>query len=1102
MFYSQSKIPKLMLFSKIFRLWLILCLPLGLLAQVTTSGLNGTIQDRTGAPLQGASIKATHVPSGTVYTTLAKANGAFSIQGMRAGGPYTVEVSFVGFSPLTLEDIQLVLGESYVVNEKMTGAGEELSEVTVVSAGRNSLMNNQRTGASTNISSRQLTTLPTITRSLTDFTRLSPQSNGASFGGRDNRMNSVKIDGATFNNAMGVSSDLLPGGDAQPISLDAVQEVQVNIAPYDVRQSGFTGAGINAVTKSGTNEFHGTAYTFYRDKMSGKEIDGVKFSDVSREGKNIVYGASLGAPIIKNKLFFFGNYEQTTYTYAGNPWLANRGTQGPNVARTTATDLEAVSTYLKNTYNYDPGRYENYANSYENDDKKFLLRLDWNISDKHKFMVRYNQVVGTSDQGTNANSGPNPRSGVNRISSESISFENANYQFKNTVKSATAELNSNFSSKLSNQLLATFTNIESIRSTPGELFPFVDIWQGGQNYMSFGTELFSYNNGLKNKNFSVIDNVTYSTGKHVFTGGLSFESMSFDNSYVRLGTSYYRYNSLSNFLAGGKPDIYGVTYPYQDDTWATLRFGMAGAYIQDQITVNKNFNITLGLRADLPLYFDDPLQNPSIDTLKLLNKDGAQTTYPSASWPKSRLLLSPRIGFNWDAFGNRSLQVRGGTGIFTGLIPFVWFTNQPSNSGVLQNTFEPVNASTLAQITRLEADPMYWVKALPNSFPTTSGTKAPSTIALIDPDFRMPQIWRTNIGADYKIPGTPLIASVDFLYTKDIKSVYQFNANRKAATGNMAYSGDNRDYWVNPNNATYNTATGAIAPVLTNSDKGYSATITAGVTLPYRKGFYGSIFYNYTNAKDITGNPGSAANSAWSNNYSINDPNEQYLSTSQFGVPHRVVANLSYRIEYLKHLATTVSLFYAGSSAGRFAYTYNGDINRDGVSLDLLYIPENASEINFAPFTAGGVTFTAEQQRAAYEKLVENTKELKNAKGEYVERNSGVLPWQHRFDFRLLQDIFTNIGKRRHSLQLSVDILNVGNFINNDWGLRKELNSGSSFNYALLNVASVTPEGVPTFNMISITDASNKRVLPETPYRNWFDVRNTWSMQVGLRYIF
>ncbi len=1088
--------------SKILRLWLVLCLPLALAAQVTTSGLSGTIQDNKGAALQGASVKATHVPSGTVYNSLANAAGTFAIQGMRPGGPYRIEVTFVGFNTITLEDIQLNLGETYVINEKMTGSDEQLSAVTVVSAGRNSLLNRERTGASTNINARQLTTLPTISRSLTDFTRLTPQADGTSFGGRDNRMNSVKVDGANFNNAFGLSSDLLPGGDAQPISLDAVQEVQVNIAPYDVRQSGFTGAGVNAVTKSGTNEFHGTAYTFYRKNMNGKEINDVKFSEASRQAKNVVYGASFGGPIIKNKLFFFGNYENTTYTYAGNPWIANRGTGAPNEAEPTVADLEAVSAYLKNTYNYDPGRYENYANNFENKDEKFLIRLDWNINDKHKFTVRYNQVIGTSDQGTNNNSGPNPRSGVNRISSASIAFENANYQQKNTVRSATAELNSNFSNKLSNQLLATFTDIESIRSTPGELFPFVDIWQGGQNYITFGTELFSYNNGLKNKNFTVIDNVTYSSGKHLITGGVSFESMGFDNSYVRLGTSYYRYNTLAKFLAGGAPDVYGVTYPYQNDTWAKLRFGMAGAYIQDKITVNEKFNVTVGLRADLPLYFDEPLRNPSIDTLRLLNKDGQQTTYPSASWPKSRILLSPRVGFNWDVFGNRSLQLRGGTGIFTGLVPFVWFTNQPSNSGVLQNTFEPVNNTTLAQITRLEADPMYWVKALPNAFPTSAGTRAPSTVALIDPEFRMPQIWRSNVGADYKIPGTALIASVDLLFSKDIKSVYQFNANRLPAPSTLNYSGDNRDFWVNAANATYNTATGAIAPVLSNSNKGYSATITAGVTLPYRKGFYGSVFYNFTKAKDITGNPGSAANSAWSNNYSINDPNEQYLSTSQFGVPHRIVGNLSYRIEYLKHLATTVSLFYTGSNAGRFAYTYNGDINRDGVSLDLLYLPENAADLNFVAFTSGGVTFSADEQRAAYERLVNNTKQLKDAKGGYVERNSGLLPWQHRFDFRLLQDIFTNIGTRRHSLQLSLDILNVGNFLNNDWGLRKELNSGSSFNYALLNVASVTPDGVPSFNMISINDASGKRVLPDTPYRTWFDVRNTWSMQVGLRYIF
>jgi hypothetical protein len=1075
-----------------------------LIAQVTTSSISGNVKAQGDAPLVGATITATHVPSGTVYSTISQSGGTFSIQNMRSGGPYRIEISYVGYQQKVIEDATLVLGEAFQVNETLAAEGQQLQEVTIVSNRQNPILNNQRTGASTNVNARQLATLPTINRSLTDFTRLTPQANGTSFAGRDGRLNSVKIDGATLNNSFGVSSDLLPGGDAQPISLDAIQEVQVNVAPYDVRQSGFTGAGINAVTRSGTNQFSGSAYGLYRNQdFNGTKVSGKELAEAAKS-TNKVYGARFGGPIIKNKLFFFGNFEKSSLVYPGNTWVATRdGNAGqPNVARPTATDLDAVSNYLKTNYSYDPGRYENYANEFTNEDTKFLVRLDWNINDKHKLTARYNQVIGTSDQGTNNNSGPNPRSSANRISSESISFENANYAFRNVVRSATLELNSNFSSKLSNQLLGTYTYIESLRSTPGPLFPFVDIWEDGRNYISFGTELFSYNNGLKNKNISIIDNLTYQAGKHTLTGGFSIESMGFDNSFVRMGTSYYRFNSVADFLSGAAPSTFGITYPYQSDTWAKVRFGMIGLYVQDKIAINDRLNVTVGLRGDLPVFFDEPLRNATVDTLKLLDRMGNPTTYSTSTWPKSKVLLSPRFGVNFDVFGDRSLQLRGGSGLFTGLIPFVWFTNQPTNSGVLQNTLEPVNSATLAKITRFEPEPLYWVTALPSDFPATPSSKAPGTIALIDEDFQMPQIWRTNIGADYKVPATPLVATFDFIYSKDINGVYQFNANRKQATQRLNYSGDYRSFWNGSSNASYNPATGNIVPVLSNTDKGYSAAITFGVTLPNTKGLSASLFYTHTRSKDVTGNPGSSASSAWSNNYSINDPNELLLGQSQYAIPHRLNGTLSYRIEYLKHLATTVSIFYQGSHNGRFAYTYDGDVNRDGVSLDLLYIPQDATELTFADYTSGGVTFTAAEQQAAFARFVDNVKELKDAKGGYVSRNSGLLPWYNRFDVRLLQDIFTNIGPRRHSLQLSVDVLNVGNMLNSDWGIREELNTGSQFNYALLKVAGVSPEGVPTFNMNSVRNEAGTTVLPDSPYRNWFNVGNTWSMQLGLRYTF
>ncbi|REA61597.1 cell envelope biogenesis protein OmpA [Dyadobacter luteus] len=1077
------------------------------MAQVTTSTISGRITDDKGEGLPGATVQAVHEPSGTQYGILTNETGRYAFPTVRVGGPYKVTVTYIGYKEQSKTNIVADLGSTAIVNIQMSDEGTQLSEV-VVSSARGDVFGEERTGASTNINAKQLSSLPTISRGLTDFTRLTPQANGTSFAGRDARLNRVTIDGANFSNGFGLSNDLLPGGEAQPISLDAIQEVQVNIAPFDVRQSGFTGAGVNAVTRSGTNELSGSVYGFYRNQnFNGKKVAGEELDEAAKSS-NKVFGARLGGAIVKNKLFFFGNFERESSVFPGNNWVASRGgNTGTNVTNVRAEDLDAVGNFLRSRYSYEPGRYENYANEYKNENTKFLARIDWNISNKHKLALRYNQVVGTNDQGTNATSGPNPRSSANRISKESIAFENANYAQKNIVRSLTAELNSSFGSRLSNQLLATYSYIESSRSTPGALFPMVDIWEGGKNYMSFGTELFSYNNGMKNNNLSFVDNVTFLAGKHTFTGGASFEMMKFENSYVRLGTSYYRYNSVQDFLTEKAPSVYGVTYPFQNDTWATVNFGLGGLYLQDKFAVNDRLNLTLGVRADMPFFFDEPLNNPAIDNLKLLDINGNETTFSTKTWPKSKPLFSPRLGVNYDVFGDRSLQLRGGTGIFTGVIPFVWFTNQPTNSGVLQNTFEPVNAATQALITGFNPDPLYWVNQLPDRFPKQPGTTAPGTVALIDKNFKMPQVWRSNIGVDYKIPGTPLVATVDYIYSKDINATYQYNANRKRATAKMTYSGDTRDFWNGAANATYNPATGAIVPVLSNTSKGFSSALSLGLTLPARRGFYGSLFYNYSNAKDVSGNPGSAANSAWSNNYSINDPNEMLLSQSQYAIPHRVVGSLSYRIEYANHLATSVSLFYQGTSAGRFAYTYSGDINRDGVSLDLMYVPNNSSELTFAPLTvrntAGTVLLTAspEEQRAAYDKFVENNKELKDAKGGYVSRNAGLLPWFNRFDLRVLQDIFTNVGKKRHSLQLTVDIMNFGNMLNSDWGLRQELNSGSTFNYSLLNVASVTADGKPTFTMNSVS-IDGQTVLPETAYRKWFDVRNTWNMQVGLRYTF
>jgi hypothetical protein len=1094
-------------------------------AQVTTSGMTGTIKGPENSSLAGATIKATHMPSGTVYSAVASESGVFNIQGMRPGGPYTVEVSYAGLPTKTFNDVYLTLGENFVLNQQLTGDKGELANVVVTAAARSgSRFNRDKTGAATNISVTQLNQLPTISRSIGDFTRITPQANGNSFGGRDGRYNNLQVDGANFNNGFGLNDNPLPGGGG--LSLDAIEEIQVNIAPYDVRQSGFSGAGINAITKSGTNKFSGSVYGYYRDQdFAGNKVKG---AEVTRAASiNKTYGVRLGGPIIKNKLFFFVNAERIENTGAGagavNLWKASEnGVSDPanNIARTRRADLEAVRNHLINRWGYDPGAYQDYANDNTEKTNSVLARIDWNISNRHKLAIRYNQVINENPSLVNGNSGPQPRSGINRVSEQSMAFAKTMYTTKNIVRSATIELNSRLGTKWNNQLLGTFSRIQTTRSSPSELFPMIDIGDGTGtsssyvNYMTAGYELFSYGNDVLNDNYSIINNLTYTAGKHTMTFGGSFEMQKFGNQYLRMGTSYYRYASVDDFLKTGTPDEvapiqFGLTYSYPgQDSYAPIKYALPSLYFQDKITVNEQLSVTLGLRAEMPWFINKLTANAAVDDLALQNTAGEQTFYSTGSWPKKRIMLSPRIGFRWDVEGDRSLIIRGGSGIFAGRVPFVWLTNMPSNSGVIQNTVEPgsyaASAPWIGDI-RFNPDRLYWLNNTPasaqNVFIQSPRDGVPSSLALVDPNFKMPQVWRTSIGFDYTIPGSSLIFTTDLMYTKDLQNVYQFGANRKPSGSTLNYLGDDREYYPNSASYTYNPALGGNAgSVLTNTTKGHSINLTTGFSLPARKGIFGSIFYSTTMASTTSDNPGSNASSAWGSSPNINNPNDLRLYSSSNALPHRIVGTLSYRVQYLKTLATTVSFYYNGSHQGRYSYTYNGDLNGDGINADLLYIPNNAADLKFAPIAASGnaPAFTVDQQIAAFNELINNDSYLRGRKGQYAERNGALLPWLHRVDARLLQDIFVNIGKQKNTLQLSIDVINLPNLLNSDWGIQKTV---IAFANQPLRRASVDANGVPTFRM-STVQVGGQTVLPTTVLRDVTTLGTTWNMQIGLRYIF
>jgi len=1060
----------------------------------TTSGLNGRVLDSSGEPLPGAAIVAVHVPSGTQYATIADKAGNYRIQNMRVGGPYAIKVSFIGYSTSNYTDVMLKLGESYVQNAQLPEATATLQEVVVVSSSRGSILSSERSGTQTNVSGRDLASLPTINRSIMDFSKYTPQAQGNSFGGRDGRFNTITIDGAAFNNNFGLSSNPLPGGNAQPISLDAIEEVSVSIAPYDVRMSQFTGASINAVTRSGDNTFKGSVYTYLRPKsFTGNTVNGIEVVGAnSRSSQN--YGFRVGGPIIKNKLFFFVSGEYEKELIPGVDWspstdgVANTDLK---ISRTLESDMVRVRDFLLENYNYDPGKYKDF-DPFQNKNTKILARLDWNITDDHKFTVRYNDVVGTSDQETNSTSGPpNNLRNSGRISSQSLAFSNSFYGFKNTVRSLTGELNSNFGPKFSNKLLASYTFIQDTRTSNSDFFPFVDIWEDGDQYMSFGYELFTYNNDVTNKTLSITDNFTVNLNKHTVTAGISYDRLYFYNSYIREGTSYYRYASVDDFLNSADPMGFGVTYGYQgnDAPGAELTFGFGALYLQDEWQVSPRFKATYGVRLEMPFYLDEMQDNPAISDLTFAEGKKIDVS----TWPDRQILFSPRFGFNYDVMGDRSFQIRGGSGLFTGMLPFVWFTNQPTNSGLIQVPeigWGPGNAN----LTGLDFNPDYkeFITSRPDLFPQSPSTlPSGSSLAQVGKDFKFPQVWRSNIGVDVELPWN-MIFTLEGIFSKDINAIRQINLNEAAPTGIMM-GPDNRPYWTT--NKVVSTVGSAME--LSNTDEGYQASITGQLTKNFMNGLSGMFAYTYTIARDITANPGSAAYSAFSSNSGIGSLNDPGLSWSNFAVPHKLVGNISYRIEYGNYFATTISLVYQGYQTGRWSYTYSNDLNGDGISSDLMFIPEQADDIEFTDYNG----MTADEQRSAFWNYVNRNDYLSERKGQYAERYGEVQPWLHRFDAKLLQDVFTNFGTdRRYTLQFSVDLLNAGNLINDSWGTYVYNPLASYENIRPLRVnnkGTAADAPIYTLNATSLEDFTKKTTLSKNP-----STTSTWGCLLGVRLIF
>ncbi len=1021
----------------------------------TTASISGVITDQNGAPLPAASIIAVHVPTGTQYGTSSRNDGRYNLLGLKVGGPYKLTVSFVGYGTQTKENIQLGLSEELTVNFKLAESTIELSGVTVVGE-KSKILNVNRTGAAQNVSVKDIETLPTINRQFQDFAKLSPQASGTNsqIAGRSNRFNNIQIDGTQHNDLFGLGSTGTPGGQTgtTPISLDAIQEFQVVVAPFDVRFGGFTGGGINAITRSGTNQFHASAFGFGRNQgLVGKAGFINTGNDADKDFPDFdeyQYGVRIGGPIQKDKIFFFVSGERDTRTQP----ISNLAlSAGPANAQALADRMASI---LKNKYGYDPGTAA--ATDIDRPSNKVFVRLDFNLSENHKLTLRNNYVDASDDILRNRNRN-------NRLS-----FSTYAYSISNKTNSAVAQLNSTFKNNLSNELSVGFTTIRDKRHGISADAPEIEVNETGLR-LTAGPDRFSSANRLDQDIFEVTDNLTFLTGDHIFTVGTHNEFFSFTNLFIRSFFGFYSFNSLDD-LENGNPSFYQRVFSRTSDPNQPAEFSVNqfGFYAQDEWKVTPNFKLTLGMRVDIPVFPDNPAQNDSVSKYF----PGRSTT----DVPSGNIHYSPRLGFNWDVNGDRSTQVRGGVGIFTGRPAYVWISNNYGNSGVL---YAEVRGSGSALGFR--TDPLNQPGV---GDPGTGAPRLTSEIDLADPNLKFPQVLRFNLGVDQQLP-YGFVGTVDFIYGESVNDFVYRKLNLKnennpgtlpGEPGRLMFGGTNRF--------------GNFFDVLelTNTSEGFQYNISAQIQRSVARGLSINAGYTFGKAEDVNSVLSSQARSQMRFNPISGNPNTPPRTTSTFEIKHRIFASVSYTEEFIKNAPTTISIFYNGQSGQPFSFIVGGDLNNDGFdNNDLFYIPKDRNDILLGSISGGVYVPASSATYDALESFINNNDYLSANRGKMSERNGARNPWRDILDLRIMQDVPIIPG---HTLQFTWDVLNVLNLLNSDWGWDESVFS----TYRI-----VTPKGIdPATGREVYSFAAPKNNTPFTAN----DLNSRWAMQFGVRYSF
>ena len=1080
-------------------LLLVLC-SVFVFSQETTSEIQGAIKDENGSGLAGATIEATHVPTGTKYSTTTRKDGNFNLPNLRVGGPYQVKVTYVGFKEQTQSDIFLTLGVAYKADFKLVPSSNTLAEVVVATRKSDKVFSRSRTGSAEIINRAQMDRLPTINRSINDFTRLTPTANSgaqygsSSFGGRNYSYNSLTVNGANFNNTFGLAAGLGGQTNSQPISLDALDQVQVNIAPYDVTLAGFTGAGINSVTKSGTNEFKGTVYSYWKSpSLTGRKIGSTKIAKQDFDYNS--RGASIGGPIIQNKLFFFISGEQERLSQPATSLVASRnGSTGNNVSQAKAEDLEALKNFLVTKYNYDPGAFENY--NFETNSDKVTVRLDLNINKKHTLNVNYYYLRSNRNVPPSNSGAPG---GSRQPSKTAMPFFASSYIINNNFDIIIAELNSHFTNSVTNKLQVGYNKLRDFRSSPGGIFPLVDIENGlGSSFTSFGYEPFTAFNTLSTDTWQFNDVVTIYKGNHNITVGTQNTYNKFRNGFAPNYYGAYVFPDLATFYRSAMDTglakfakSYEVRYSARKSgefPYADIGAWQLGFFGQDKWNVSNDFVLTIGLRADVPIFDKKFITNANADALTF--RDGVRIH--TGEGPKTSILWSPRVGFNWDVNGDKQMQLRGGVGVFSGPPPFVWISNQASNNGVDFGSFKK---------TLVNKDSVKFSPDVDAYRPSNGAANTSYNLAVTDLNFKFPQVFRANVAVDRKLPGD-ITATLEGIFSKDINAVYHQNVNLPSAgtalvgadnriryTSSKIYAGSGGESATNPNISD--------AILMSNTSKGYTYNLTLQLQRNVRN-LYTMIAYSYGMSKSVN-DGGSIAQSIWRDRVVSGDPNDDAVSYSNFYQPHRVIASAFYRKEYAKYFATSIGFTFEAANGGTYSYTYSGDLNNDGLTTnDLIYVPKDQSEILLESANAQDLR-TPAILWAQLDNYINQDPYLSKRRGQYAERNALLSPFYKRLDLNLTQDFMVNVGGKRNTLRLTMDIFNFGNLLNKNWGIYRIPNRT-----ALLNVKRIETTGPnagkPVFSF-PYFDANNQIPLVNT-FQNSTNQNSRWQAQVGVRYIF